>query len=317
MEILVVGGTGFIGTHLCRELHDRGHDVTALSRSPEDETLPDGVEPIMGDVTAYDSIEGAFAGKDVVVNLVALSPLFRPRGGNGMHYSVHEGGTANVVRAAETHGVRRIVQQSALGADPNAETAYLRSKGRAEAIVTESDLEWVVFRPSVIFGEGEEFIPYTKRLALPYITPLPGGGERTRFQPIWVGDFVPMLADAIEARGPDDVHAGNIYEIGGPEILTLAAVATLAHAADGRPVRVVPIPMGLAGIGLKSLDFVPESVLDALPGIPRMGSDQYRSLQLDNTTADNDIAAFGVQEDDLLTVSAYLDVVDDDPGARY
>ena len=304
MNVLVVGGTGFVGQHLCREFIERGHVVTALSRSPDEGELPDDVESVAGDVTAYDSIESAFEGTDAVVNLVALSPLVRPRGGNEMHYRVHRGGTENVVRAAETHGVGRIVQMSALGADPEGETAYIRAKGQAEEIVRGSDLEWVVFRPSVVFGDGGEFVPYTKRLAPPYVTPLPGGGK-TRFQPIWVGDLAPMLADATE---PGAEHVGETYEIGGPEVLSLASVAELAHAADGRPVGVVSVPMSLAGIGLKSLDFVPESVLDAFPGVPRMGSDQYRSLRFDNTTATNDIEAFGRTEEDLLTVSAYLNV---------
>ena len=309
MNVLVVGGTGFIGERLCRELHDRGHDVRALSRSPGEGSLPEGVETAMGDVTAYDSIEGAFEGQDVVVNLVALSPLFRPRGGNESHYEVHRDGTEHVVRAAEAHGVERIVQMSALGADPDGETAYVRSKGQAERIVRESDLQWVIFRPSVVFGDGGEFIRYTKRLAPPYVTPLPGGGK-TRFQPIWVGDLVPMIAEAATADG-DGPHVGSTYEIGGPEILTLAEIAKLAHAAEGRPVGVVPIPMGIAGIGLRSLDLVPGSVLDAVPGVPRMGSDQYRSLRFDNTVDRNDIDAFGLEADDLLTVAAYLGI---DPG---
>jgi NADH dehydrogenase len=305
MRILVIGGTGFIGAHLCRELHDRDHEVTALSRSTEDADLPEGVETVMGDVTAYESIEGAFEGHDAVVNLVALSPLLRPAGGDNAHYRVHTQGTENVVRAAEEHGVDRLVQLSALGADPEGDTAYVRSKGQAESIVRNSSLEWVVFRPSVVFGDGGEFVPYTKRLALPYLTPLPGGG-RTRFQPIWVGDLVPMIADAIE--DPDDTHTGESYELGGPEKLTLAEIARLAHRSDGRPVTVVSIPMALAGIGLKSLDRVPGSVLDAVPGLPRMGADQYRSLQFDNTVDENDVAAFGVDESDLTSVSAYLGV---------
>ncbi|MEF8808275.1 complex I NDUFA9 subunit family protein [Natronomonas sp.] len=339
MRILVVGGTGFIGETLCRELHGRGHEVTALARDPEEADLPAGVERVMGDVTAYESIEPAFEGQDAVVNLVALSPLFRPNGGNEMHFRIHRDGTDHVVRAAEEHGVERLVQMSALGADPDGNTAYIKSKGLAEGIVKESSLDWVIFRPSVVFGDGGEFIPYTKQLATPYLTPLPGGGK-TRFQPIWVGDLVPMLADAIGGKAPDedeaesetedgeldeeltpairavgegeeehtDPHVGQIYEIGGPEVLTLAEVAKLAHAADDKPVDIVPIPMALAGIGLKSLDYLPESVLDALPGVPRMGSDQFRSLQFDNTTDDNDVAAFGVSEDELTTVPEYLGV---------
>ena len=328
MRILVVGGTGFIGQHLCGELHERGHEVTAMSRDPGEATLPAGVETAMGDVTAYDSIEGAFAGQDAVVNLVALSPLFKPKGGDDRHFEVHRDGTSNVVRAAETHGVPRLVQMSALGADPDGETAYIQSKGLAEAVVRDSDLEWVVLRPSVVFGDGGEFVPFTKKLAPPYLTPLPGGGK-TRFQPTWVGDVVPMLADALdgsvsgadaaaegdrgaeadagaEANLSDDPHAGQIYEIGGPEVLTLAEVAELAHAADGKPVDVVPVPMFLAKIGL--------SLADHVPGAP-MGSDQYRSLQFDNTVADNDVGAFGVDESDLRTLADYLGVDPDRTGA--
>lgn len=305
MELLVVGGTGFIGTHLCAELHDRGHEVTAMSRSPDDGGVPEGVEATAGDVTTYDSIEPAFEGVDAVVNLVALSPLFRPSGGDEMHYRIHRDGTENVVAAAEEHGVGRLVQLSALGADPDGETAYIRAKGQGEDIVRSSSLEWVILRPSVVFGDGGEFIPYTKQLAPAYLTPLPGGGK-TRFQPIWIGDLAPMIADA----ATEDEHAGEIYELGGPETLTLAAIAKLAHAADGRPVNVLPIPMAVAGAGLKALGAVPESVLDSLPGVPRMGGDQYRSLRFDNTTDRNDVAAFGVDSDGLRTVGDYLGIDD-------
>jgi len=298
MRVLVVGGTGFVGTALCRELDDRGHTVTAMSRSPDDENLPSGVEPVMGDVTAYDSIEGAFEGKDVVVNLVALSPLFRPDGGYDKHFEVHLGGTENVVKAAEEHGVGRLVQMSALGADPDGDTAYIASKGQAERVVWESSLDYVVVRPSVIFGDGGEFVSFTKRLAPRPAAPLPGGGD-TRFQPIWLGDVVPMLADAAEG----DEHVGETYELGGPEVLTLADVAEMAHRADGHSFTALPLPMALADIGL--------GLLGAVGG--PMGRDQARSLRLDNTTDDNDIAAFGVDAADLTTLGSYLGLAESEP----
>ena len=300
MDVLVAGGSGFVGRYLCAELSERGHDVTALSRDPDPSTLPDDVEVAMGDVTAYDSIVDAFEGTDVVVNLVALSPLFEPKGGNKMHDTIHRGGTENCVRAAEEHGVERFVQMSALGADPDGPTHYIRAKGRAETVVADSDLDHVIFRPSVVFGEGGEFVSFTKRLkgmfapGLP-LYPLPGGGTKTRFQPIWVEDLAPMLADAVE----DDAHTGETYEIGGPEVLTLREITEMVYDAENKSVKIVGLPMGLAGIGLKTLGVV--------PGFP-MGGDQYRSLNFDNTTSDNDVEAFGMTTADLRTLGEYLGV---------
>jgi len=294
MDVLVVGGSGFIGRHLCAELLDRGHDVTVLSRSPDPAELPSGVETAMGDVTAYDSIQQAFEEQDAVYNLVSLSPLFKPSGGDGAHDRVHRGGTEHCLRAAAQHGVERFVQMSALGADPNGDTHYIRAKGRAEKLVRETDTDWTVVRPSVVFGDGGEFVPFTRKVTPPVLAPLPGGGK-TRFQPIYVEDLVPMLAELIES----DRHVGEIYELAGPEVLTLADVAKLARQAQGQSVNVVPVPMSLAGVGM--------SIAGALPGVP-FGRDQYRSLKLDNTTADNDIDAFDVAEDDLTTLAEYLDV---------
>ena len=298
MHILVAGGSGFIGRYLCTRLADRGHDVTALSRDPDPGVLPADVETATGDVTAYDSVAGHVEGQDAVVNLVALSPLFEPEGGNRRHDEVHRGGTENCVRAAEEHGVDRFVQLSALGADPDGDTHYIRAKGRAEQVVRDADLEWVIVRPSVVFGEGGEFVSFTKRLkgmfapGLP-LYPLPGGGRETRFQPVWVEDVAGMVAEATV----EDGHAGETYELGGPAVLTLREVTEMVYESEGTSVRIVGLPMGLAGVGLKTLG--------ALPGFP-MGGDQYRSLRFDNTTEDNDVGVFDRSPEDLTTLGSYL-----------
>jgi len=289
MNVLVVGGTGFIGTTLCRELDDAGHDVTALSRSPEEADLPAGVDRVAGDVTAYDSIEAAFEGRDAVYYLVALSPLFKPRGPG--HEAVHLGGAENTIRAARDHGVDRLVHVSALGADPDGPTAYIRTKGEAERRVRDSGLEWTILRPSVVFGDGGEFVPFARKLTTPYVTGLPGGG-RTRFQPVWVGDLVPMLVAAL-----GDEHVGETYEIGGPEVLTLADVTRMAYRARGKSVSILPIPMAVAGVGL--------TLADPVPFVP-FGADQARSLRMDNTVADNDAAELGADPADLRTLGEYL-----------
>ncbi|HET7322908.1 MAG TPA: complex I NDUFA9 subunit family protein, partial [Halococcus sp.] len=286
------GGGGFVGRYLCDELAERGHRVTALSRTPDPSVFSEDVETAMGDVTAYDSIEGHFDGRDAVVNLVALSALFQPTGGEERHFEVHLGGTENAVRAAETHGVNRFVQMSALGADPNGETAYIRAKGRAEQVVRNSSLDWTIFRPSVVFGDGGELVPFTRKLTTSYVTALPGANT-VRFQLIWVGDLAPMLADSIE----DDIHVGETYEIGGPAVLTLADVTKLVYRAEGKSVSVVPIPTAVAKLG--------GALVGPVPMIP-FGPDQARSLEMDNTAEQNDIAAFGRGEADLRTLASYL-----------
>jgi len=299
MNVLVVGGNGFVGSHLCAELVDRGHDVTALARNPHDGDLPGDVDTYAGDVTDYGSIEGAFEGQDAVINLVALSPLFKPDGGDEMHDRIHRGGTEHCLEAADEHDVDRFVQLSALGADSNGSTHYLRAKGRAEELVRESDRDWVIFRPSVVFGEGGEFVGFTKKLkswfapGLP-VYPLPGGGTSTRFQPVWVGDLVPMIADALE----DDDHVGETYEVGGPDVLTLREITNMVYKSEGKSVTIVSLPMGIAKLGLTAMGSV---------GLP-MGKDQYRSLQFDNTVGSNDVAVFGVSESTLTTFRSYLGV---------
>ena len=292
MHVLAVGGTGFIGRRLCERLVAAGHEVTALSREPDRPALPTEVATVRGDVTDYDSIADAFAGVDTAVNLVALSPLLEPPGGNVRHDEVHRGGTEHCLRAAEAAGVERFVQLSALGADPAGPTHYLRAKGRGERLVRESSLSWTILRPSVVFGDDGEFLSFLRRVTPPVIAPLPGGGE-TRFQPIHVSDMATLI---VAALAPD--HAGQTYEIGGPETLSLAELARLVRGREGHSPTVVSVPMGLAGAGLK--------LADAVPGLP-LGSDQYRALRLDNTTDDNAIERLGLAPAKLTTVREYLD----------
>ena len=291
MNVLVAGGTGFIGSVLCRVLHERGHDVVAMSRHPNAGAVADGVSVVHGDVTEPETLEEPVSGMDAVVNLVSLSPLFQtPRGVS--HRSVHRDGTANLVAAATAAGVERLVQISGLGADPNGPTAFIRSKGEAEAIVRDSSLEWVIVRPSVVFGDGEEFTPFVAKTTTPYVTPLPAGG-RTRFQPIWVEDIVPMIADCVD----EERHEGETYEIGGPDRLTLADVTRMYYASRGQSVQIIPVPMALSKLGL--------TLAGPVPLVP-FGREQARALTFDNTTDENDVEAFGVDPDDLRTLESYL-----------
>ncbi|QZA89383.1 complex I NDUFA9 subunit family protein [Salinarchaeum sp. IM2453] len=291
MRILLIGGSGFIGTALATELQGRNHDVTVFSRSPDDAILPEGIETIAGDATDQKAVIDAAENHNVLVNLVALSPLFEPPG-DLTHKKVHVGATNSTIKAAEKHNISQIIQLSALGADPHGETAYIQAKGRSEELIKQSSADWTIFRPSIVFGDGGEFIPFIKKVSPGPIKPLPGGGK-TRFQPIWVGDLTKMIADAIE----ESKHKNEIYEIGGPEVLSLAEITKRVAKADGKKATIVPVPMSLANIGL--------SALDPIPFFP-MGADQAKALAKDNITEHNDIDAFGREKEDLLTITEYL-----------
>lgn len=286
MDVLVAGGSGFVGRALCRVLDEQGHAVTAASRSPHADGLPAGVSTAVLDVTDP-PLDGSLEGHDAVVNLVALPSHVQPR--SRSHDAVHLDGTRHLLAASERTGVDRFVQLSGLGVDSGVDTAYFRAKRRAEAAVREADLEWVIYRPSVVFGDGCAFVPFVERAVPPVVAPLPGGG-RMRLQPIWVGDLAPMLADGVVA----DRHAGSVYELGGPEVLTLAE--TVQRIVGDRVV--VPVPMPLAALGA--------AIAERLPRVP-IGRDQHRVLAHDNVVAENDVTAFGVEEADLTTLGAYLD----------
>ena len=282
MDVLVAGGTGFIGRVLCRTLSRRGHDVTAAGRSPP-ATMGD-IETARLDVTDPDLVD-TVAGHDAVVNLVALPAHVQSA---RSHDAVHRRGTQNLVSASEATGVDRFVQTSALGVDSDVETAYFAAKRAGERIVRDSELDWVIYRPSIVFGDGCAFLAFLRKLAAARIVPLPGGGQ-LRIQPIWVDDLATMVADGVEA----DRHTGETYELGGPEVLTLAETVVLV-----RPDAIVlPLPMPVAAAGA--------TIAEYIPGIP-IGRDQYRVQTLDNTASPNDITAFGFETGDLRSLSEYL-----------
>lgn len=293
MDVLVAGGDGFVGRNVCAELVGRGHAVTSLSRTPDPDVLPDAVELVTGDVTDYDSIEGAFEGKDAAVNLTALPPLHQPRPGT-YHDTVCIGGVMNAVHAAEAHGVTRYVEMSSLGADPGSSIAYWRTQGLGDRVAQYSDLDWVVLRPSFIFGEGSETFAFIEQYTTPYLTVLPAGGRHPSFQPIFVEDVAVVVAEAIEG----DRYVGSVYDLGGPEMLTFGEVTRLLYRAAGKPVGIVPVPMKLVKVALYAAE-----PLQLVP----LGIDQARALEMTNVAEPNEVDAFGLDETDLMTVSTYLE----------
>lgn len=226
MRVAVVGGTGFVGSHLIPELLQAGHELRVVGRGARSTTLPPGLAPTYGDVVSGEGLEEAFQGAEAVINLVAV---IRERGLQTFA-AVNARGAVNVVAAANRARVRRVVQFSAIGADPDPRFPYLSSKWQGEQALIASSLEWVIIRSSVIFGVGDGFFAQlAKALSLPApFLIIPGDGTAI-FQPISADDVARCLLIGVE----DPARARQLYEIGGPDQITLEEITfAIVEAID-------------------------------------------------------------------------------------
>ncbi len=181
---------------------------------------------------------------DAVVHLVAIAYEH----GGATYGVINAQGTRNIVKAAESAGVKRFVHQSALAADSKSPYGYLRSKGEGEDAVRASTLDWTIVRPSVLVGPEDEFTNALARwlVITPLAFPLVGDGQ-ARFQPLWVGDMVRVIGQILAE--PKTIH--QIYEIGGPEQLTYEQMVQqiLKALQRGRLLLKVPVPLMRPVIG--------------------------------------------------------------------
>ena len=282
MTVAVVGATGFVGRHVVPHLETSGHRVIAISRhGTRRDEWTDGVETRAADVDTGVGLEGALEGADAVVHLVAI-----PRETAGRRFEeTNVRGTGRVVIAAEHAGVRRIVHLSVLGVADDPKLRYLRSKWRGEQLVRESSLEWVVLRPSLLFGRGDGFfniVRTTLKWWSPGIVAIPGKGD-ARFQPLAAED----LAIAVEKSLTEPERAGQVYELGGPDHLTYREIVDEVMSVTGmRRLKLgMPIPL------LSALTVATDRVLPIFP----VSHDQISSLQRPNSTElDAFERAFGV-----------------------
>jgi NADH dehydrogenase len=281
MKIAVVGATGFVGSHLVPQLVTQGHAVRAVSRTgrlrPE---WPASVEGTAADVETGSGLPTALAGIEGIVHLVAIP---RERGGRRFE-PINVGGVENVLEAARAAGIRRLVHFSVLGVDPDPELAYLSSKWRGEQLVRQSGFDWVVLRPSLLFGEGDGFfnlIKTTLRWWSPGVVAIPGDG-RTRFQPLSVDD----LAVGVERCLTEVDRAGSVYELGGPAYLTYTEIVDEVMRVTGMRRLKLRMPIPLIG----AITRVTDAVLPIFP----VSHDQVRSMSRPNyTELDTFERAFG------------------------
>jgi uncharacterized protein YbjT (DUF2867 family) len=251
MNVLVTGASGFVGTHLTRHLVTCGHTVVALSRSGN--AYPhSGVTPARGDVVTGDGLDAAMRGIDAVVHLVGI---IREQGQDGTFERVHVGGTRHVIQAAQNAAVDRLVHMSALGARSGTPSAYFETKARAEALVKSSSLNWTVLRPSIIFGEGDDFFGGNlKTLVTTYpLIPQVGNGHYP-FRPIWVGDVARAFEQSLWK--PETARAS--FDLAGPTEYTLRDLLELMKSALGIHKPVVPVPAVFMKLGVPVMQFLPK-----------------------------------------------------------
>src|SRR5437879_13537101 len=239
MRVAVTGANGFVGRHAVARLLLKGHDGRAvISERPGAERELPGAGAEMdvrrGDVRKPESLRGAFDGFDAVIHTVAVPTERKQR-----FADVNVAGVAHVVAEARRAGIERIVHMSALGGDPASPYPYLRSKGEGEAIVTGSGIAHVVLRPSVLFGEGDDFFPRLAFSLLFPVVPVPGDGK-ARFQPVHVDDIAQAMVAAVQRREISGAH-----QIGGAEPVTYDEMLaeTMRGTGKRRPTLHVPVPL--------------------------------------------------------------------------
>lgn len=285
--VVVFGGGGFVGRYVVQALLAAGARVRIAQREPRSATF---LKPLGGlgqtqfvavDVTRADSVARALTGCDMAVNLV---------GSFANMDAINAGGAGAIARAAGDAGLAALVHVSAIGADPESPSAYGRSKGDGEAAVRQAFPAATILRPSLVFGREDAF---TNRFAAMIAkTPVvPILRAEAKFQPVYVGDVAEAVVKALD---DPSAHAGNTYELGGADVMTMRQVQDYLAAEIGRSPKMLELPDAM-GAAIATLGF--------LPGAP-ITADQWKMLQADNVvTGTNGLAAMGIVPTPLASVA--------------
>ena len=274
-NVCVVGGTGFIGGHLVARLVTMGHAVRLPTRRVEASkalgVLP-GVELVECDVHDPRALERVIAGSDVVINLVGIL-----HGERGTPYGrafarAHVELPRKIAQACSDRGIGRLIHMSALGADANGPSMYLRSKGDGETAIRSTGIAATIFRPSVVFGPGDHFLNTFAKLQrrLPIV---PLACAHARFQPVFVMDVAQAFAEAID----NDATVGKTYELGGPEVLTFRQCMEEMLRVIERKRILVNVPWSIARMQASVLGLLPK---------PLLTTDQVIQLGIDNVVSE-------------------------------
>jgi uncharacterized protein YbjT (DUF2867 family)/ligand-binding SRPBCC domain-containing protein len=258
LTVAVAGGTGFVGGAIARELYRRGEHVVVLSHRGEAARggLPDGIEIRSTDANGdRDPLVAALAGVDALVISLAFRnlPIEAPRRGRTFD-RVDADGTARLVAAARAAGVRHVLYMSGAGAARDAQRHWFRAKWRAEEAVRAGGMAWTIVRPTWIYGPDDvslnRFLSFARRL--PFV-PLTNSG-RQLLAPVFIDDIGRLLADAVR----DPAARDQVFEIGGPETMTMRTIIRRALAVAGMSRPLMPGPTPLIKLAVAPLTLLPD-----------------------------------------------------------
>ncbi len=240
--VLLTGATGFVGGQILSQLLQQDYRVRCLVRERSHHALPDDdrIEPVVGNVTSPEECLQAATGCRAAIHLVGI---IRQKGSNTFQ-KVHVEGTRNVVEACRQAGVRRFIHMSADQADPASHLPYARTKGLAEEVVQKSDLEWTIFRPTLIIGRNGEFLQQMLMLVKPCWKPIPVIGDGHYIvQPIGVDEVARLFVGCI----PLEQAKGKTYNLAGAKAMTFDNfMDKLSQAVCGRRRIKMHVPLPVA-----------------------------------------------------------------------
>jgi len=268
MKIAIIGGAGFIGSYIAEYLSRDGHRLSIATRQRErhkTDLIPlPGCELVECNVHDPQQLRALLAGHDAVISMVGIL-----HGSRAAFEKAHVTLVAGIIDACRASGIRRLIHISALGAAENAPSDYQQTKGKGEALVAASGLDYTILRPSVVFGAGDSFL--TMFAGLARIAPLlPLGGANTRFAPVWAGDVAHAVAACL--RTPASI--GQRLDLTGPGVYTLRQLVAYAAKLSGHPRTIIALPEGVA--------MLQASLMSLLPGPTLLSRDNVRSLRVDN-----------------------------------
>lgn len=278
-NVLLLGGSGFVGTYIANRLCERGIKVTVPTRRRDRNKaliLLPKVEMVQANIHDPVQLAELVKGQDAVINLVGILhsrdvalPYSRD------FAQAHVDLPKKLIAACQQAGVRRVVHMSALKADLNAPSEYLRSKGEGEKqmMAAQGNLDVTVFRPSVIFGLGDSFLSMFASVlkVLPFF---PLGFGHARFQPVWAAD----VADAFVAALSDESTFGQAYDLAGPKTYTLRELVDYAAELARSKARIVALSEGWAYLQAGLMWLAPK---------PMLSPDNLRSMEVDSVTDAN------------------------------